>query len=87
MLLESSEGRKRAPWMLQLVFNKILTFPLDPFWVEKHGCGGSRKGRWGQDPPPTPPPQRAMTVAEFVYMISIFCIVLPKFVIAMTIIL
>ena len=29
VLLESSEGRKRAPWMLQLVFNKILTFPLE----------------------------------------------------------
>ena len=39
VLLESSEGRKRAPWMLQLVFNKILTFPLDQFWVEKRGCG------------------------------------------------
>ena len=35
----------------------------------------------------TPPPQRAMTVAEFVYMISIFCIILPKFVIVMSIIL
>ena len=27
-----------------------------------------------------------MTVTEFVYMVSIFCIVLPQFVIAMTII-
>ena len=55
VLLESSEGRKRAPWMswmLQLVFNKILTFPLDQFWVEKHGCGGDREGGWGQAPPP-----------------------------------
>ena len=51
VLLESLEGRKRAPWMLQLVFNKILTFPLDQFWVEKHGCGGGRKGGWGQTPP------------------------------------
>ena len=51
VLLESSEGRKRAPWMLQLVFNKILTFPLDQFWVEKHGCGGGREGGWGQAPP------------------------------------
>ena len=51
VLLESLEGRKRAPWMLQLVFNKILTFPLDQFWVEKHGCGGGRKGGWGQAPP------------------------------------
>ena len=31
--------------------------------------------------------QTAMTVAEFVCMVSIFCIVLPKFVIATTIIL
>ena len=51
VLLESSEGRKRAPWMLQLVFNKILTFPLDQFWVEKHGCGGGREGGWGQASP------------------------------------
>ena len=51
VLLESSEGRKRAPWMLQLVFNKILTFPLDQFWVEKHGCGGGREGGWWQEPP------------------------------------
>ena len=49
---------------------------------------------------PTPPPPAiyikgnskgfkptAMTAAEFVCMVSIFCIVLPKFVIAMTIIL
>ena len=48
VLLESSEGRKRAPWMLQLVFNKILTFPLDQFWVEKHGCSGGREGGWGR---------------------------------------
>ena len=51
VLLESSEGRKRAPWMLQLVFNKILTFPLDQFWVEKHGCSSGREGGWGQAPP------------------------------------
>ena len=43
VLLETSEDRKRAPWMLQLVFNKILTFALDQFWVEKHGCGGGRE--------------------------------------------
>ena len=54
VLFESSEGRKRAPWTLQLVFSKILTFPYDQFWVEKHGCGGGRKGGWGQDPPPPP---------------------------------
>ena len=53
VLLESSEGRKRAPWMLQLVFNDILTFPLDQFWVEKHGCGGGREGGGGKHPPPT----------------------------------
>ena len=51
-ILESSEGTKRAPRMLQLVFNKILTFPLDQFWVEKHACRGGREGRWGQAPPP-----------------------------------
>ena len=94
MLLESSEGRKRAPWMLQLVFDKILTFPLDQFWVEKHGCGGGREGEWGQAPP-SPAiyikgnslfKETAMTVAEFVCMVSIFCIVLLQFVIAMTII-
>ena len=50
VLLESLEGRKHAPWMLQLVFNKILTFPLDQFWVEKHGCGGGRDGGWGRAP-------------------------------------
>ena len=47
VLLESMEGRKRPPWMLQLVFNKILTFPLDQFWVEKHGCSDGREGGWG----------------------------------------
>ena len=51
VLLESSEGRKRAPWKLQLVFDKILTFPLDQFWVETHGCGGGREGGWGQASP------------------------------------
>ena len=51
VLLESSEGRKRAPWMLQLVFNKILTFPIDQFWVEIHSCGDGREGGWGQAPP------------------------------------
>ena len=51
VLLKSSEARKRAPWMLQLVFNKILTFPLDQFWVEKHGCGGGREGGGGGKPP------------------------------------
>ena len=51
VLLESLEGRKRAPWMLQLVFNKILTFPIDQFWVEIHSCGDGREGGWGQAPP------------------------------------
>ena len=40
VLLESSEGRKRAPWMLQLLFNKILTFPLDQFWVKDPQLSG-----------------------------------------------
>ena len=52
VLLESLEGRKRAPWMLQLVFNKILTFPLDQFGIEKHGCGGGREGGWGASTSP-----------------------------------
>ena len=52
VLLESSEGRKHAPWMLQRVLDKILTFPLDQFWIEKHGCGVGRKEGWGQAPPP-----------------------------------
>ena len=91
VLLESSEGRKRAPWMLQLLFNKILTFPLDQVWVKKHGCGGGREGGWGQAPPPPryrqfPFKQIVMTVAAFVCMVSMFCIVLPQLVIAMTII-
>ena len=51
VLLESSEGGKRAPWMLQLVFNKILTFPIDQFWVEIHSCGDGREGGWGKGPP------------------------------------
>ena len=53
VLLESSESRKRAPWLLQLVFNKILTFPFDQFWVEKHGSGGGREGGggWGEASP------------------------------------
>ena len=49
----------------------------------------------GGKPPPSPCylhqrqfpfKQTAMTVTEFVCMVSIFCIVLPQFVIAMTII-
>ena len=55
--------------MLQLVFNKILTFPLDQFWVEKHGCGGGREGGWGQYP----------LSAWYAY----FAKYLPQFVIAM----
>ena len=91
VLLESSEGRKRAPWMLQLVFNKILTFPIDQFWVEIHSCGDGREVGWGQAPPTiyikaNSLSSKQLTVAEFVCMVSIFCIVLPQFVIAMTII-
>ena len=37
VLLESLEGRKRTPWMLQLVFNKILTIPLDHH--RSYDCG------------------------------------------------
>ena len=55
VLFESSEGRKRAPWMLQLVFNKILTFPIDQFWVEIHSCSDGSEGGWGQAPLPPPP--------------------------------
>ena len=83
VLLESSEGRKRTPWMLQLVLNKTLTIALDQFWFWVLGFGG--------EPPPPPQPfpttTAAMTVAELVCMVSIFCIVLPKFVIIMTIML
>ena len=50
VLLESLESRERTPWMLQLVFNEILTFPLDQIWV------GStvvvRKMGGGEHPPP-----------------------------------
>ena len=52
------------------------------------------KGGGGKPSPPCylherqfPFKQTAVTVAEFLYMISIFCIVLTKFVMAMTIIL
>ena len=48
--LESSEGRKHTPWTLQLVFNKILTFPIDQFWVEIHSCSDGREGGWGKPP-------------------------------------
>ena len=51
------------------------------------------KGGGGKSSPPCylhyrqfPFKHTAMTVAEFVCMVSIFCIVLPQFVIAMTII-
>ena len=58
VLLESSEGRKRAPWMLQLVFNKILTFPfsltLTNFGLRNMAAVVVGKGGrgWGQAPPP-----------------------------------
>ena len=56
VLLESSEHRKRAPWMLQLVFNKILTFPLD-FHLTNFGSRNmakvvAGKGGGGKSPPP-----------------------------------
>ena len=40
--------------MLQLVFNKILTFPLDQFWVKEHGCSGGSEGGVGEARPPPP---------------------------------
>ena len=52
VLLESSGGKKGTPWMLQLVFNKILTFPLDQFWVKAHECSGDREGGVGEAPLP-----------------------------------
>ena len=36
--------------MLQLVFNKILTFPLDQFWFKEHGCSGGREAGCGRSP-------------------------------------
>ena len=55
VLLESSEDRKRAPWMLQLVFNKILTFPLDfhltNFWSRNMATVVVGKGGGGKPPP------------------------------------
>ena len=45
VLLESSGGEKRnALDATTGVQSEILTFPLDQFWVEKHGCGGGREG-------------------------------------------
>ena len=55
VLLESLESRKRTPWMLQMVFNEIVTFPPDQFWVEKHSCGGSAEDGWGRAPTPPAP--------------------------------
>ena len=78
--------------MPQLVFNKILTFPLDQFWVKQHGCSSGREGGCGRSPPPPPmlstlkaipfQKKKTITLAEFLCMVSIFCIVLPTFVIA-----
>ena len=89
VFLESSEDRKRTAWMLQLVFNKILTIPLDQFGLRNMTAVVVGKGVGGDPPPPPPFPTTtaAMTVPEFVYMVSIFYIVFPKFVIMMTIIL
>ena len=49
---ESSEGRKRAPWMLQLVFNKILTFHLTNFGLRNMAVVVVGKGGGGKHPPP-----------------------------------
>ena len=51
VLLESSEGRKRALWMLQLVFNKILTFPLGQFGLRNMAAVVVGKGGGGKPPP------------------------------------
>ena len=52
MVLHESLGgpKKGTPWILQLVFNKILTSPLEQFWVKKHGCSGGREGGVGKGP-------------------------------------
>ena len=93
VLLESSGAKKRNALDDKLVLNKILTFPPDQFWVKKHGCSGGREGAVGKGPPAiyikgnSLSRKQLKTVAEFLCMVSIFCIVLPKFIIAMTIIL
>ena len=52
VLLESSEGRKRAPWILQLVFNKILKFPLESnFGLRNMAVVVVGKGGGGKPPP------------------------------------
>ena len=53
VLLESSEGRKRAPCMLQLLFNKILTFPyLTNFGLRNMAAVVVGKEGRGKAPPP-----------------------------------
>ena len=52
VLLESPEGRKRAPWTLQLLFNKILTFPLDKFGLRNMAAVLVGKGGGGKPPLP-----------------------------------
>ena len=73
---------------------KFLHFHLTSFGLRNMAAVVVGKGCGGKPHPPCylhqrqfPFKQTAMTVAEFVCMVSIFCIVLPKFVIAMTIIL
>ena len=52
VLLESSEGRKRAPCMLQLLFNKILTFPyLTNFGLRNMAAVVVGKEGGGKAPP------------------------------------
>ena len=50
VLLESSGGEKRNALDLQLVFNKISTFPLGQFWFKGHDCSGGREGGCGRRP-------------------------------------
>ena len=78
VLLKSSEVRKHAPWILQPVYNMAAV-------VVGKGVG--------QGSPPLlftlkaiPFQANSYDVAEFVCMVSIFWIVLPQFVIAMTVI-
>ena len=55
VFLESSEDRKRTAWMLQLVFNKILTIPLDQFGLRNMTAVVVGKGVGGDPPSPTLP--------------------------------
>ena len=51
VLLESLEGRKCVPWMLQLVFNKIITFQLHQFGLRNMAAVVVGEGGGGKHPP------------------------------------